>query len=227
VAATPVDPEFVARRTLDVTLPDGVRIRLRPIVPEDKPRLIEGLSRLSPESRYRRFMGPIDHFTSAQLAYLTEIDYHDHFALIAIAPDEPGEPGVGVARYIRLREDPEAADAAVVVLDNYQGRGIGTLLLEAIGAVAIENGIRKFRGYLLAENSGMINALKHFGAKVEFDSTATLRFEIDLPDRMAELKKTGLYRVLREVARGEKPGYCASPSILGVPHKNAAGSRPS
>ncbi len=212
---SPVDPEFVARRTTEVVLPDGLRVRLRPIVPEDKPRLVDGLSRLSPDSRYRRFMGPIHHFTDAQLAYFTEIDYVDHFAWVALAAGEPGEPALGVARYVRLPEDRQAADAAVVVVDTHQGRGIGTLLLQALGAVALENGIRKFRGYVLAENRPMIDLLKHLGAEVTFDSTGTMRFMLDLPEQTAALKDTGLYRVLRSVARGEVPGVVTPRAIVG------------
>lgn len=212
----PVAPEFVARRTTEVVLADGMRLRVRPIVPEDKARLVQGLSRLSPDSRYRRFMGPINTFTDAQLAYFTEIDYVDHFAWVALAAGEPGEPALGVARYVRLREDTQAADAAVVVVDTYQGRGIGTLLLRALGAVALENGIRRFRGYVLAENRPMIDLLKHLGAEVTFDSAGAMRFELDLPEQMAELKKTGLYRVLRTVACGEAPGIVSPPTIVGA-----------
>jgi RimJ/RimL family protein N-acetyltransferase len=211
----PVDPEFVARRTTELVLADGMRLRLRPLVPEDKPRLVEGLSRLSPDSRYRRFMGPLNTFTEAQLTYFTEIDYVDHFAWVALAAGEPGEPALGVARYVRFPEDSQAADAAVVVVDTHQGRGIGTLLLQALGAVALENGIRRFRGYVLAENRPMIDLLKHLGAEVTFDSSGTMRFELDLPERMAGLKETKLYRVLRTVARGEAPGIVSPRTIVG------------
>jgi GNAT superfamily N-acetyltransferase len=160
-------------------------------------------------------MGPLNTFTEAQLAYFTEIDYVDHFAWIALAAGEPGEPALGVARYVRLPEDRQAADAAVVVVDTHQGRGIGTLLLQALGAVALENGICRFRGYVLAENRPMIELLKHLGAEVTFDSSGTMRFELDLPEQMAELKETGLYQVLRTVACGEAPGLVTPQTIVG------------
>jgi len=144
---SPVDGEFVRRRTTEVALRDGTRVRLRPILPEDKAVLVEGFRRLSPESRYRRFMAPIQELTDDELRYLTEIDYVDHFAWLALDLEQPGHPGIGVGRYVRIPEEPDVAEAAVTVVDDYyQGRGVGTLLLEALGAVALENGIRRFRG---------------------------------------------------------------------------------
>jgi len=85
---------------------DGFEILLRPISPTDKALLNAGFERLSPESRYRRFFSQIRHLTDAQLAYFTDIDHDDHEALLALAPT--GE-AVGVARWIRLADRPDAA----------------------------------------------------------------------------------------------------------------------
>src|SRR5690606_5870105 len=104
-------------------------------------------------SRYRRFFTAMDRLSDRQLAFFTEVDYHDHFAWVALAVDEPGQPGIAVARYIRLADDPEAADIALAVLDEYQGRGLGGLLLEALVEVALANGIRRFVGHVLADNT--------------------------------------------------------------------------
>src|SRR5919108_4377527 len=122
-----VDPEFVARRTATFTVGDGTTVRLRPIVPQDKPGLVAGFDRLSPASRYLRFMTPLGELDDGMLHRLTELDYVNHFAWLALLPDEPGEPGAGVARYVRLDDEPEIGEAAVVVIDEYQRRGIGTL----------------------------------------------------------------------------------------------------
>ena len=78
---------------------DGRAFVIRPLEPDDKPLLVEGLKQMSEESRYRRFLAPKPSFTAAELAYLTEVDHRDHEALIAIEP-ESGDP-VGVARYVR------------------------------------------------------------------------------------------------------------------------------
>jgi len=202
-----VDEEFVRSRTTEVSLPDGGLVRLRPIVPEDKAVLVEGFRRLSPESRYRRFMAPIVELSEEQLAELTEVDYSDRFAWAAFALDEPGAPGMGVSRYVRDRDDPEVAEAAVTVIDDYQGRGLGRLLLEFLGAVALENGIKRFRGYALEGNRPIRELLERLGATAAHDSPGTFRFELDLPARAEELRGSPMYEVLRAVARGDAPVF--------------------
>jgi len=202
---SPVDAEFVRRRTTEVVLRDGTRVRLRPILPKDKALLVEGFRRLSPESRYRRFMAPIQELTEDQLRYLTEIDYVDHFAWVALDLDQPAHPGMGVARYVRIPQEPDVAEAAVTVIDDYQGRGLGTLLLEALGAVAMENGIRRFRGYALEDNRAIREVLEAMGATTTHDSPGLLRIEVDLPARAEEVKGSPLGEVLRIVARGDGP----------------------
>jgi GNAT superfamily N-acetyltransferase len=202
---SPVDEEFVRRRTTEVTLRDGTPVRLRPIVPEDKALLVEGFRRLSAESRYRRFMAPIEELTADQLRFLTEIDYVDHFAWLALDLDAAGHPGVGVSRYVRIPEEPEVVEAAVTVVDDYQGRGVGTLLLEALGAVALENGITRFRGYALEDNRPILDVLEAMGATTAHDSPGMLRIDVDLPARMEEMRGSPLREVLRMVARGEGP----------------------
>ena len=201
------DAEFVRRRTTEVALADGTRIRLRPIVPEDKSLLVAAFERLSPESRYRRFMAPLEELSPELLARLTEVDYRNHFAWVALALDDPVAPGVGVARYVRLPDEPEVAEAAVTVVDDYHGRGIGTLLLQALGAVALENGVRRFRSFAIEENVPLRELMRGLGAKVAHDSPGVVRVEADLPQREQEVKGTPLYEVLRAVARGEGPRF--------------------
>jgi RimJ/RimL family protein N-acetyltransferase len=202
-----VDEEFVRSRTTEVSLPGGGHVRVRPIVPEDKAALVEGFRRLSPESRYRRFLAPIAELTEEQLAELTEVDHRDRFAWIAFSLDEAGTPAMGVSRYVRDRTDPEVAEAAVTVIDDYQGRGLGRLLLELLGAVALENGIRRFRGYALEDNRPIRELLEKLGAKLEHDSPGVLRMELDLPARAEELRGSPMYEVLRAVARGDAPVF--------------------
>jgi GNAT superfamily N-acetyltransferase len=74
--------------------------------------------------------------------YLTEVDHHDHEAIVAL--DEESGEGIGVARYVRTRERPEVAEVAVTVVDDWQGRGLGTRLLEVVSARAREEDIRSF-----------------------------------------------------------------------------------
>jgi GNAT superfamily N-acetyltransferase len=208
-----VDKEFVLRRTTEATLRDGTRVRLRPITPDDKSRLVDGFRRLSPESRYRRFMAPIEELSEDQLVYLTEIDYRDHFAWIALGLDESGMPGIGVARYVRNGGQPEVAEAAVTVIDDYQGRGLGTLLLEILGAVALENGVRTFRGFALEANRAILDVLKGLDARTHHDSPGMIRVEMDLPARAQHLRGSPLYDVLRAVARGDGPVFVPPDSL--------------
>lgn len=200
-----VEAEFIERRTTTAELLDGTRVRIRPIVPQDKERLTAAFDRLSPRSRYRRFLTPLDELSPQMLRSLTEVDYANHFAWVALTLHEPEEPCVGVARYARLDHDPEVAEAAVTVVDDHQGRGLGTLLLQALGAVALEHGIRRFRGSVLADNREMREVLEPTGAALRFDSAGVMRVDMDLPHQAEALKESPAYRVFRELARGEAP----------------------
>jgi GNAT superfamily N-acetyltransferase len=146
-------------------LDDGTRLRFRAVRPDDKGRIARGLALLSPESRYLRFFSHVDHFTSDQLRYLTEVDFVDHCAWIATMPDLPGEPGAGVARWIRLKDVPHEAEAAVTVVDDMQHRGIGTALLWLLGRSALKRGVEAFRVAVLGENHAMLHLLTQLGAR--------------------------------------------------------------
>ena len=148
-----------------VTLRDGSRALIRPIRADDKQALVDGLARLSSESRYRRFLRPVTSLNERELKYLTEIDYTNHFAWVAMAIDQPGEPGLGVARYIRDPLDPEVAEAAVAVVDDHQGKGVGSMLLRVLVAAAQENGIHTFRGWVLGDNVDILRPLERIGAR--------------------------------------------------------------
>ena len=150
-----ITDEFILARTTIVDLADGTPVRVRPIVPADKPRIVEGLARLSVESRYLRFLRPIDHLSKEQLSYLTEIDYQAHFAWGAELAGGSPHRGIGLARYVCQTDDPATAEAAVAVLDEYQGRGLGGILLALLAESALENGVERFRSYVaFAESQG-------------------------------------------------------------------------
>jgi len=181
-------------------LADGSHVLVRPLVPSDRDRLAEGFELLSAESRRLRFFNPPEHLSPRLLDYLTELDYDRHFALAAIAVDEPGEPGVGVARWIRPAGDPTKAEAAVTVLDRYQGRGIGTLLLMELAGRAVELGVRTFVGRVLWENEALLDGLRAFGARIEADEPGVARVEVDLAPQ-AEQRESVLARVIRAARR--------------------------
>jgi RimJ/RimL family protein N-acetyltransferase len=132
--------------------PDGPEpILVRPIRPDDKALLARGIERLSPETSYRRFLSPKGHLSRAELRYLTEIDFVNHYALVAVPPSE-ADCALAVGRWVRLADDPRAAEVAVVVADHLQGRGIGTALGTALADAARERGIERFTATILADN---------------------------------------------------------------------------
>lgn len=183
-------------------LETGERVLFRPIVPDDKPLLQEGLSRLSPEGRYLRFFSPIDHFTERQLRYLTEIDYEDHYAWVALLPDDHESPGVGVARWIRLADEPDVAEGAVTVIDAYQGLGIGKTLLWLAAYSAIERGIRCFQVWTMGDNAPVARMMKAFGAVPGRAEGGIQEFRVPLPPSAVDLEGTPAPLVLRAVAAG-------------------------
>ncbi len=134
------------------TLNDGRQVAIRPIGPDDHERLRASHARLSPESRYRRFLATKPELSSADARYLVEVDGSDHLALVATLPDEPDEPIVAVARYIRLPDDPAAAEYAIVVGDDYQRQGLAGELMTRLAHAAVARGVKRFRATMLADN---------------------------------------------------------------------------
>ena len=133
-------------------LPDGAQVLLRPIRADDKRMLADGLRRLSPESVQRRFLTPKRSFSRAELRYLTEVDGRDHVALVAENPAEPARRLIAVGRFVRLRDDPEAAEVAITVADDFQGRGLGSILGEHLAHSARNRGIRRFTATMSSQN---------------------------------------------------------------------------
>lgn len=133
------------------TLRDGTKVLLRPIRPADKESLARGLRRLSPETVHRRFLSPKSSFSRAELRYLTEVDGHDHVAFAVERLDYPGMV-VAVGRWVRLSDDPQAAEVAIVVADDLQGLGLGTILADRLATAALEEGVRRFTATMFSEN---------------------------------------------------------------------------
>ncbi len=191
-----------------VRLRDGSFILIRPIEAADKDLLERALERLGRDARYRRFLSPKDNLTARELAYLTEVDHRDHEALIAVAED--GRDAIGVARYVRLKEEPSSAEAAVVVIDAWQNRGVATALLERLIARARIAGLGRFVATALATNREVIGLLEHLGAvSVSRAEAGLVELELDLSAPHA------LWRALRGAASHDldvQPSQAATPT---------------
>jgi GNAT superfamily N-acetyltransferase len=128
---------------------------------------------------------------------LTGIDHLDHEAVIAL--DEEGAEALGVAEYVRDPERPDAAEVAVTVVDDWQGRGLGTLLLDVISARAHQEGVRTFTAWMLAQNREMMDLLQHLGpVKVVDREAGTVEIEVRLPAAGAAPELRELLRVAAE-----------------------------
>jgi GNAT superfamily N-acetyltransferase len=150
----PEEPEVV-------TVRDGSVLFVRRVHPSDKPHFERGFAKLSRESKYFRFLADRKELTEADLEYLTEVDGDNHYAVVAFVVDPAGEiEGIGVARYVRLADRPEAAEVAVTVADAWQRRGIGTMLYDRLLAAARESGIKILRSDIHFENRGIRELLE-------------------------------------------------------------------
>ena len=151
------EPRFFSQGYLEhAVLRDGTKVAIRLLRPEDKELLRAGFDRLSPESRYARFLAPKTQLSEDELRYLCEVDQENHVAIGAVGDDPHGAPvGLGIARFIRLADRPDTAEAAITVADRVQQQGLGRLLLTRLVAAAAERGIARFRCEVLATNTAM------------------------------------------------------------------------
>jgi RimJ/RimL family protein N-acetyltransferase len=153
------------------TLPDGTQILIRPIEPADKARLSVALSRLSRQTIYRRFLAAKPRLTTAELRYLTEVDGHDHIALVATLTSDP-DSIVAVARCVRFMDRPDTAEFAIVVGDPLQGRGLGSLLARELATAARSAGIRRFSATMAEENVAVRRLIAHFTRTLEHEHSS-------------------------------------------------------
>jgi CRP-like cAMP-binding protein len=187
-------------RPVEVTLRDGTRLRIRPILPTDRGKLADTQPGFSRESHYKRFFSAPP-LSDKVVQYLVDVDYFDHFAWVALAADDADEPGVASARYIRERAAPDTAEVAFSVVDDYQGRGLGTLLVGALAVAAAQNDVRRFRARVLAENEPMRAILRRAGAHLDFAEPGVLETVVDVPAFGDGLPDLATANALRTTAR--------------------------
>jgi EmrB/QacA subfamily drug resistance transporter len=167
-----------AARGKTVVLRDGSAVLIRPVQSVDAPLLADGFARLSDASRQMRFLTKKKELSPAELRYFTNVDHHDHEALGAL--DHADGRGVGIARYVRDTEDPQAAEIAVTIIDDWQGRGLGTELLAQLSDRARQEGIRRFTALVAADNAAVAAMLQNMRAELVRCGPGTVEYEIAL-----------------------------------------------
>jgi GNAT superfamily N-acetyltransferase len=158
------------------TLKDGTEIIIRAIRPADSGSLREQfVTHLSTESVRLRFHGLRRAPSASEAAQLTNIDFVSHVALVATPNGDPKEL-IGIARYVVDDDIPQrdSAEVAFLVLDEYQGKGIGSLLLKHLGLIARRGGLRELKADVLAENQAMLRVIEHSG----FPTTQSTSFGV-------------------------------------------------
>jgi RimJ/RimL family protein N-acetyltransferase len=189
------------------TLPDGTALLVRRVQTSDAPRLAEGFAGLSEESRRQRFLAPKPTLSASELRYFTEVDGHHHEALAAIDPATG--IGVGIARFVREPGDPTRAEVAVTVADEWQHRGVATLLLGRLTDRAREEGIERYTALISADNRPMRQLLAHLGAPVRISGRGGSAAEYEVA-----LVQHGLGEQLVAALRSSAIGYLSPPPAL-------------
>lgn len=136
-------------------LRDGTPVLVRSMKPDDRDRIAEAFRRLSPESRYFRFWTRFRELNPRFIEELCSPDQMDHVGWVMIHPDRDDIPGLGGGSFWRLADRPDTAEASFTVADEFQGRGVGTLLLAVLWEHARFLGIRQFMGRVLDSNLTM------------------------------------------------------------------------
>lgn len=165
-------------------LRDGTRVRLRVVRRADRELLRRGFDRLSPRSRYLRFLSPKNGLSDTELDDLLTLDERDRFAVGAqkLQPGGGEGEGLGIARFARVPGTPAVAEAAVTVMDEAQGKGLGTLLLARLAAAARERGIGRFTCEFHAGNEQVWHLVNRLGPRVEVLDHGFVRAEVPVPE---------------------------------------------
>ncbi|MFJ1567151.1 GNAT family N-acetyltransferase [Streptomyces erythrochromogenes] len=219
------DPSYPAHWEADVVLRDGGTARIRPITTEDAGRLVSFYEQVSDESKYYRFFAPYPRLSDRDVHRFTHHDYVDRVGLAATV----GEEFIGTVRYDRIGPDgrpasapADEAEVAFLVQDAHQGRGVASALLEHIGAVARERGIRRFAAEVLPANTKMIKVFTDVGyeQKRSFeDGSVHLTLELEPTAESLAVQRAREQRAeARSVQRLLAPGSVA---VVGVSRSGA------
>lgn len=153
-------------------LRDGHRVEIRALKPADRPALEAAVDKTSPQSLYRRFFAVRTAFTEDQANFFVNVDFKTHIALIAVVEDDGRPIIVGGGRYVLVAD--RKAEVAFTIIDAYQGKGVGTLLLRHLTAIAKEAGLRQFVAEVLSENAPMLKLFEKSGLPMSVQREADI-----------------------------------------------------
>jgi GNAT superfamily N-acetyltransferase len=176
----PFKRDHSSRGRNDLALRDGTRVHIRPIRPDDDHALVEAFHHMSPQTIYQRFFAALPELTPDMAWRFSHVNYTNRMALVAETADSDPPQLMAVGRYERTprsgpdesNQDSDTAELGLVVLDEWQGRGLGRILLRQILAVAARNGITRFTADILADNRRMLHLLSTEARVVQLKSSA-------------------------------------------------------
>jgi CRP-like cAMP-binding protein len=183
---------------IPITMRDDSVLYLRPVLPGDNARIVQGPIEFSSDTLYRRFQSTRTP-TRSLMTYLFEVDYVDHF--VWVVTDSPDGPVVADARFVRDEADPSVAEVAFIVGDDYQRRGIGTFLMDALAVAARSDGVQRFTARVLSDNYPMRVILDRYGAEWHRDDQGVVTTSIDVPALRDLTISPAMYRQIRSLAR--------------------------
>jgi GNAT superfamily N-acetyltransferase len=147
-------------------LRDGSRVEIRSLRPDDRAGLLAAIGRTSPDSLFRRFFAVKRNFTAQEIDFFLNIDFINQVALVAVAEEEDGRSEiVGGGRYVVLQ--PGRAELAFAVIDEYQGKGIGSVLMRHLTAIARGAGLKELVAEVLPNNAPMLKVFKNSGLPID------------------------------------------------------------
>jgi len=146
------------------TLRDGRPVRIRALKPADRESMLAAVDRIGDASLYRRFFSPKHGFTEEQIAYFVNVDFVTHVALVAALEEDGRRVIIGGGRYIVVQ--PGKAEVAFVVVDRYQGQGIGAALMRHLTTIARDAGLEELIAEVLADNISMLKVFRNSGLRL-------------------------------------------------------------
>ncbi len=145
-------------------LRDGRRLEVRALVPADRDGILKAFNRSSPQSLRRRFFAAKGGLTEKEIEFFSKVDFVNHVALAAVVEEEGRPVIVGGGRYVVT--EPGQAEIAFAIVDQYQGKGIGAILMRHLATIAREAGLKELVAEVLPENAPMLTVFKNSGLSV-------------------------------------------------------------